>query len=72
MMSNEALIGFNDATEETQHIPPVLIDTDTAIILNLMGTQSNPQLKLKLKHVPTRKYTMIDVDVTLEQDAFLV
>ena len=37
-----------------------------------MGAQTNPQLKLKLVDLPTRRYKMIDVDITLEQGAFLV
>ena len=34
---------------ERQEEPPVIIDTDTANILHLMGAQSNPQLQLKTK-----------------------
>ena len=37
-----------------------------------MGGQTNPQLKLNLVDLPTRRYKMNDVDVTLEQGAFLV
>ena len=37
-----------------------------------MGAQTNPQIKLKLVDLPTRRYKMIDVDITLEQGAFLV
>ena len=37
-----------------------------------MGAQTNPQLKLKPVDLPTRRYKMIDVDITLEQGAFLV
>ena len=37
-----------------------------------MGGQTNPQLKLNLLDLPTRRYKMNDVDITLEQSAFLV
>ena len=37
-----------------------------------MGAQTNPQLKLNLVDLPTRRYVMDDVDITLEQGAFLV
>ena len=37
-----------------------------------MGAQTNPQLKLNLVDLPTRRYEMNDVDITLEQGAFLV
>ena len=37
-----------------------------------MGGQTNPQLKLNLVDLPTRRYKMNDFDITLEQSAFLV
>ena len=37
-----------------------------------MGAQTNPQLKLELIDLPTRRYKMNGVNITLEQDAFLV
>ena len=37
-----------------------------------MGAQTNPQLKLELVDLPTRRYKMNGVDITLEQGAFLV
>ena len=37
-----------------------------------MGGQTNPQLKLNLVDLPNRRYKMNDVDLTLEQGAFLV
>ena len=58
--------------EETQHIAPVYVDTKTAKLLHDMGAQTNPQLKLNLVDLPTRRYKMNDVDITLEQGAFLV
>ena len=37
-----------------------------------MGAQTNPQIKLELIDLPTRRYKMNGVDITLEQGAFLV
>ena len=37
-----------------------------------MGAQTNPQLKLELVDLPSRRYKMNGVDITLEQGAFLV
>ena len=66
---NETLKG---TIKETQDIAPVFVDTKTANILYLMGVETNPQLKLNLVNLPTRRYKMNDVDITLEQGAFLV
>ena len=66
---NETL---NGSIEETQDIAPVFVDTKVANILLLTGGQTNPQLKLNLVDLPTRRYKMNDVDITLEQGAFLV
>ena len=66
---NETLKG---TTEETQEIAPVFVDTKIAMNLHKMGTQTNPQLKLNLVDLPTRRYKMNGVDITLEQGAFLV
>ena len=57
---------------QTQDIAPVYIDTKTAKLLLDMGTQTNPQLKLELVDLPSRRYKMNGVDITLEQGAFLV
>ena len=57
--------------KETQDIAPVSVDTKTANILHEMGGQTNPQLKLNLVDLPTRRYKMNDVDITLEHGAFL-
>ena len=62
----------NEAVKETQDIAPVYVDTKTAKLLHDMGAQNNPQLKLNLVDLPTRRYKMNDVDITLEQGAFLV
>ena len=66
---NETLKG---TIEETQEIAPVFVDTKIAKNLHKMGTQTNPQLKLNLVDLPTRRYKMNGVDITLEQGAFLV
>ena len=55
-----------------EDIAPVYVDTKTAELLQDMGAQANPQLKLSHVDLPTRRYNMNDVDITLEQGAFLV
>ena len=57
--------------KKTQDIAPVFVDTKTANILHDKRAQTNPQLKLNLVNLPTRRYKMSDVDITLEQGAFL-
>ena len=37
-----------------------------------MGTQTNPQLKLNLVYLPTRRFKINDVSIPREQGAFLV
>ena len=66
---NELLKG---TIKETQDIAPVFVDTKTAKVLHLMGGQTNPQLKLNLVDLPTRRYKLNDLDITLDQGAFLV
>ena len=62
-----------ETVEETQDIAPVYVDTKTAKFLHDLGAQTHPQLKLNLVDLPTtRRYKMNDVDITLEQGAFLV
>ena len=58
--------------KQTQDIAPVYVDTETAKLLHDMGAQTNPQLKLELVDLPSRRYKMNGVDITLEQGAFLV
>ena len=58
--------------KQTQDIAPVYVDTKTAKLLHDMGAQTNPQLKLELLDLPSRRYEMNGVDITLEQGAFLV
>ena len=58
--------------KQTQDIAPVYVDTKTAKLIHDMGAQTNPQLKLELKDLPSWRYKMNGVDITLEQGAFLV
>ena len=58
--------------KQTQDIAPVYVDTKTAKLLHDMGAQTNPQLTLELVDLPSRRYKMNGVDITLEQGAFLV
>ena len=58
--------------KQTQDIAPVYVDTKTAKLLHDMGAQTNPQLKLELVDLPSRRYKMNGVDINLEQGAFLV
>ena len=58
--------------KQTQDIAPVYVDTKTAKLHQDMGAQTNPQLKLELVDLPSRRYKMNGVDITLEQGAFLV
>ena len=58
--------------KQTQDIAPVYVDTKTAKLLHDTGAQTNPQLKLELVDLPSRRYKMNCVDITLEQGAFLV
>ena len=58
--------------KQTQDMAPVYVDTKTAKLLHDMGAQTNPQLKLELVDLPSRRYKINGVDITLEQGAFLV
>ena len=58
--------------KETQDIAPLSVDTKTAKLFHDMGAQTNPQLKLELVDLPSRRYKMNAVDITLEQGALLV
>ena len=58
--------------KQTQDIAPVYVDTKTAKLLHDMGAQTNPQLKLELVDLPSRRYKMNGVYITLEQGVFLV
>ena len=42
--------------KQIQDIAPVYVDTKTAKLLHDMGAQTNPQLKLELVDLPSRRY----------------
>ena len=69
---NETASKIGETLKGSQDIAPVFVDTKTAKLLHDMGAQTNPQLKLELIDLTTRRYKMNGVDITLEQGAFLV
>ena len=69
---NETASKMGETLKQTQEIAPVFVDTKIAKNLHKMSTQTNPQLKLNLVDLPTRRYKMNGVDIILEQGAFLV
>ena len=66
---NETL---KSAVKETQDIAQVFVDTKTAQLLHDTGAQTNPQLNSELVDLPTRRYKMNGVNITLEQGAFFI
>ena len=69
---NETAFKIGETLKGTQDIEPVFVDTKTAKLLHDMGAQTNPQLKLELIDLPTRRYKMNGVNITLEQGSVLV
>ena len=69
---HETASKIGETLKGTQDEAPVYVDTKTAKLLLDMGAQTNPQLKLELVDLPSRRYKMNGVDITLEQGAFLV
>ena len=69
---NETASKIGETLKGTQDIAPVFVDTKTAKLLHDMGAQTNPQLKLELVDLPSGRYKMNGVDITLKQGAFLV
>ena len=69
-MSQDTSLQNELETQVTREESRIVIDTYTANTLHSMGSQSNPQLKLKIKNLAKREYVMNDVDITLEQNAF--
>ena len=69
---HETASQIGETLKGTQDIAPVYVDTKTAKLLHDMGAQTNPQSKLELVDLPSRRYKMNGVDITLEQGAFLV
>ena len=71
-MSNEASMKPGETTKETRDIATVYVDTNTTKILHDLGAQTNPQLKLNLVDLPTRRHKLnSSVGITPEQGAFL-
>ena len=71
-MIGETASKIGETLKGTQDIAPVYVDTKTAKLFHDTGAQTNPQLKLELVDLPSRRYKMNGVDITLEQGAFLV
>ena len=69
---NETASKMGETLKKTQDIAPDFVDTKTAKLLHDMGAQTNPQLKLELVDLPSRRYKMNGVDITLEKGAFLL
>ena len=68
---NKTAPKIGETLKGTQDIAPVFVDTKTAKHLHDMGAQTNPQLKLELVDLPSRRYKMNGVDITLEQGALV-
>ena len=70
---NEALMKSNDkAVEKTRDKPGMLVDKDTAQIINLMSVQSNPQLKLKFGNLDIGEFEMNGVKLIYQENSFIV
>ena len=70
---NEALMKSNGkAVEEARDKPGMLVDKDTAKIINLMSVQSNPQLKLKFGNLDIGEFEMNGVKLIYQENSFIV
>ena len=70
---NEALMkSSGKAVEEARDKPGMLVDKDTAQIINLMSVQSNPQLKLKFGNLDSGEFEMNGVKLIYHENAFTV
>ena len=70
---NETLMKSNGkAVEEAGDKPGLLVDKDTAQIINLMSVQSNPQLKLKFGNLDIAEFEMNGVKLIYQENAFIV
>ena len=70
---NEALMKSDGkAVEEARDIPGLLVDKDTAQIINLMSVQSNPQLKLKFGNLNIGEFKINGVKLIYQENAFMV
>ena len=70
---NEALMKSNGkAVEETRDKPGMLVDKDTAQIINLMSVQPNPQLNLKFGNLDIGEFEMNGVKLIYQENSFIV
>ena len=70
---NEALMKSNGkAVEEARDKPGLLVDKNTAQIINLLSVQSNPQLKLKFGNLDIGEFEMNGVKLIYQENAFIV
>ena len=70
---NEALMKSNGkAVEEARDKPGLLVDKDTAQIINLMSVHSNPQLKLKFGNLDIGEFEMNGVKLIYQENEFIV
>ena len=70
---NEAFMKSNDkAVEKARDKPGLLVDKDTAQIINLMSVQSNPQLKLKFGNLNIGEFETNGVKPIYQENAFIV
>ena len=70
---NETLMKSNGkAVEEARDKPGILVDKDTAQIINLMSVQSNPQLKSKFGNLDIGEFEMNGVKLIYQVNAFVI
>ena len=70
---NEALMKSNGkAVEEARDKPGMLVDKDTAQVIDLMSVQSNPQLKLKFGNLDIGEFEMNGVELIYQENAFII
>ena len=70
---NEALIKSNEkVVEKARDKPGLLVDKDTAQIINIMSVQSHPQLKLKFGNLDIGEFEMNGVKLVYQENAFIV
>ena len=60
------------AVEEARDKPGMLVDKDTAQIINLMSVQSNPQLKLRFGNLDIGEFEMNGVKLIYQENSFIV
>ena len=58
--------------EETREIPGIIIDKDTAHIIQLMTNQPNPQLQLSFGNLDIGEFKINGVRVFYQENAFIV